>query len=192
MVRAGRCRASSRAGALMPEGGQGLDCFCYHGSFALHLSRRANSVLALDQSGDALARGLRNAQQNGIHNIEWVEADAFEMLRTFERDRRHFDLVVVDPPAFAKTRATVTRALRGYKDINLHAMKIVKPGGILVSASCSYHVRWPEFLSMIAESAGDCGRRVTMMEHLGQGADHPEVVTVPETGYLKGVVVRVD
>jgi 23S rRNA (cytosine1962-C5)-methyltransferase len=176
----------------MPLGGRGLDCFSYHGSFALHLARRAGSVVALDVSAEALARGARNAERNDRSNIEWVAADAFEALRAFERARRRFDLVVVDPPAFAKSKPALARALRGYKDINLHALRVVEPGGYLISASCSFHVRWPDFLTMIGEAARDSGRRVTMVEHLTQGADHPEVVTIPETGYLKGVVLRVE
>lgn len=181
-----------RAAALMPEGGRGLDCFSYHGSFALHLARRAGSVVALDVSGPALARGAENAELNGFGNIEWREADAFDALREYHRARERFDLVVVDPPAFAKTRAALPRALKGYKDINLQALRLVAPGGHLVTASCSFHLRWPDFLAMLADAAGDSGRRVTMIEHLSQGVDHPEVLAIPETGYLKGAVLRVE
>ncbi|MHB1329868.1 MAG: class I SAM-dependent rRNA methyltransferase [Gemmatimonadales bacterium] len=181
-----------RAAAAMPEGGTGLDCFSYHGSFALHLARRARQVVALDSSAGALERGQRNAQLNGLDNIEWHEADAFDALRDMDRERIRFDVVVVDPPAFAKSKASLPKALRGYKDINLHAMRLVRPGGSLVSASCSFHVRWPDFLAMIGDAAVDSGRRVTMLEHLSQPVDHPEILTIPETGYLKGVVLRID
>jgi 23S rRNA (cytosine1962-C5)-methyltransferase len=173
-------------------GGRALDCFAYHGSFALHLARRAGSVLALDVSADALARGRVNAELNGMNNIEWREGDAFEMLRAFERARERFDTIVLDPPAFAKSRATVPQALRGYREINLRAMRILNPGGILVTASCSFHVRRPEFFRMLEEAAGDSGRRVVFTASLGQGVDHPEVLTIPETGYLKGAVLRAE
>lgn len=179
-----------RAGEHAVAGGTALDCFAYHGSFALHLARRAAQVVALDSSPEALRRGARNAALNGMTNIRWEEADAFEGLRAFERARTRFDTVVVDPPAFAKAKSAVPQALKGYKEINLRAMRLLAPGGVLLSASCSYHVRRPQFLDMIAEAAGDSGRMLTLVEFLGQGVDHPEVVTVPETGYLKGVVLR--
>lgn len=186
--RANRCKAA----ALMPESGRGLDCFSYHGSFALHLARRAKSVIALDASADALRRGAENAALNGLDNITWREADAFDELRAMERARERFTVVVVDPPAFAKTKGAVGRALKGYKEINLRSLRVVASGGWLITASCSFHVRWPDFLAMIADAAADSGRRVTMIEHLGQPADHPEVLAIPETAYLKGVVLRVD
>lgn len=177
------------AGALTPTGGRALDCFAYHGSFALHLAARAGSVLALDASGDALARGAENAALNGYSNIEWREADAFETLRTFERARERFNVIVLDPPAFAKSRATVPQALRGYREINLRALRILAPGGSLVTASCSFHVGREEFLRMLAEAAGDSGRQIMLRDVLSQGVDHPELLTVPETGYLKGAVL---
>ncbi len=179
-----------RAGALAVPGGQALDCFAYHGSFALHLAARSAQVMALDVSPEALARGARNAALNGISNIRWDQGDAFEVLRALERARNRFDTIVVDPPAFAKAKSTVPQALRGYREINLRAMKLLTPGGILVSASCSFHVHRAEFLEMIAAAARDSGRILTLVEHLGQGEDHPEVVTIPETGYLKGLVLR--
>jgi 23S rRNA (cytosine1962-C5)-methyltransferase len=178
------------AGELAAPGGRALDCFAYHGSFALHLARRSASVLALDVSAEALERGAANAALNGLSNIEWRSGDAFETLRQCERSRQRFDTIVLDPPAFAKSKATVAAALRGYREINLRAMRILAPGGVLLTASCSFHVRLPQFLGMLAEAAGDSGRRVTMDRILGQGEDHPEVLTIPETGYLKGAVVR--
>jgi 23S rRNA (cytosine1962-C5)-methyltransferase len=178
------------AGRLMPEGGRALDCFSYHGSFAIHLARRAGSVLALDTSQDALNRGAANAALNRLGNIDWREADAFETLRLLERARERFDFIVLDPPAFAKSRATVGAALRGYREINLRAMRILAPGGTLLTASCSFHVQRAQFLGMLAEAAGDSGRRITLQQVLGQGEDHPEVLTIPETGYLKAAVLK--
>lgn len=178
------------AGALVPSGGRALDCFAYHGSFAMHLARRAASVLALDASAEALERGAANASLNGLGNIEWRVADVFESLREFERSRERFNAIVLDPPAFAKSKASVPAALRGYREINLRAMRLLAPGGVLLTASCSFHVRLPQFLGMLAEAAGDSGRRIVMDRTLGQGEDHPEVLTIPETGYLKGAVVR--
>jgi 23S rRNA (cytosine1962-C5)-methyltransferase len=178
------------AGRLTVAGGQALDCFTYHGSFALHLAQRAQHVVALDASLDALARGAVNASLNHLGNIEWREADVFEALRELERGRHRFETIVLDPPAFAKSRATVPSALRGYREINLRALRLLSPGGVLLTASCSFHVRLPQFLTMLGEAAGDSGRRIILERVLGQAEDHPEVLTIPETGYLKGAVVR--
>ena len=175
---------------LMPGGGRGLDCFAYHGSFAIHMAARAGKVLALDTSGEALQRGAANAALNQVGNIEWREADVFEALREFERARERFDLIVLDPPAFAKSRSSVPAALRGYREINLRAMRILAPGGTLLTASCSFHVRLPQFLAMLAQAAGDSGRQIQLERVLGQPEDHPEVLTIPETGYLKGAVLK--
>lgn len=178
------------AGRLMTPGGRGLDCFTYHGSFALHLAQRAATVLALDSSREALERGSLNASLNQLGNIEWQEANVFDALRSMERSGQRFDTVVLDPPAFAKSRASVPAALRGYREINLRAMRLLAPAGALLTASCSFHVRLPQFLAMLAEAAGDSGRRLVMEQILGQGEDHPEVLTIPETSYLKGAVLR--
>jgi 23S rRNA (cytosine1962-C5)-methyltransferase len=180
------------AGVLARPGGRALDCFAYHGSFALHLASRAGSVLALDESREALDRGAANAGLNQLSNIEWRLGDAFETLRTFARARDRFDTIVLDPPAFAKSRSAVAAALRGYHEINLRAMRCLTPGGILLTASCSAHVRLPEFLGMLADAAGDSGRRVLLRQVLGQGEDHPVVLTIPETSYLKGAVLQAD
>ena len=178
------------AGRLMAPKGRALDCFTYHGSFAVHLAQQAARVVALDSSREALDRGAANAQLNGLTNIEWREADAFETLRQMERARERFDTIVLDPPAFAKSKASIPAALRGYREINLRAMRLLNPGGILLTASCSFHVRLPQFLGMLSEAAGDSGRRMVLERILGQGEDHPEVLTIPETGYLKGAVLR--
>ena len=179
-----------RAGELTPAGGRALDCFAYHGSFALHLARRAGAVVALDASAEALARGAEHAALNGLSNIEWREADAFEALRQMERDGERFEMIVLDPPAFAKSRSAVPAAIRGYREINLRALRLLAPGGALLTASCSFHVRRTEFMDMLQVAAADSGRTVELIELLGQGADHPELMTVPETGYLKGAVLR--
>ena len=171
-------------------GGRALDVFTYHGSFALHLARQAATVLAVDQSGEALARGAQNASLNGLGNIAWREANAFDLLRALERAGETFDTVVLDPPAFAKTRASLPRALAGYKEINLRAMRLLTPGGALFTCSCSYHVHRSDFLGMLAAAAGDSGRRLELVSLTGAAADHPEILNIPETGYLKGALLQ--
>lgn len=171
-------------------GGRALDLFTYHGSFALHLARKAKEVVAVDQSREALERGAENARLNGIGNIAWREANAFDLLRELEQRREHFDTIVLDPPAFAKTKANVERALAGYKEINLRAMRILADGGELFTSSCSYHVSRDLFNAMLADAARDSGRRIQFITATGASADHPELLNVPETGYLKGVLLR--
>ena len=178
------------AGSLVPTGGSALDCFAYHGSFALHLARRAGGVTALDVSQEALVRGAENAGLNGITNIEWIGGDAFDLLAEWGKAGRRFDVVVVDPPAFAKGKAHVAAALRGYHEINRRAMHLVAPGGWLLTASCSFHVQRSQFIEMVARAAAGTGRRFALHRILGAGVDHPEIVTIPETGYLKGVLLR--
>jgi 23S rRNA (cytosine1962-C5)-methyltransferase len=170
--------------------GRALDCFSYHGSFALHLARQATSVTALDASAPALARARGNAARNDIDNIEFVEADAFEWLRAAERRRERFDTIVLDPPAFAKTRDALSSALRGYKEINLRAMRLLATGGMLFTASCSYHLTKALFLEVLEAAAADSGRRIALRELRGQPLDHPEVLTIPETGYIKGALLE--
>lgn len=170
--------------------GRALDCFSYHGSFALHLAKQATSVLALDSSAEALARAQENIALNGFSNVACLEANAFDFLREQERARERFDTVVLDPPAFAKTRASVTTALRGYHEINLRAMKLLAPGGLLFTASCSYHLTKDLFLQMIEGAARDSGRRIILREVRAQPLDHPEVLTIPETGYIKGALLE--
>ncbi len=172
------------------SGGRALDCFAYHGSFALHLAARCRTVLALDASADALQRGRENATLNGFENIEWREGDAFDLLREMDRGRERFDAIALDPPAFAKSRSSVPQALRGYAEINRRAMRILAPGGVLLTASCSHHVRRADFLEMLASAAADSGRPLILEQVLSQGVDHPELLAVPETGYLKGALIR--
>jgi len=171
-------------------GGRALDVFSYHGSFALHLAARAGQVLAVDSSADALWRAAENAALNGISNIVWREANAFDLLRDLERHEEAFDTIVLDPPAFAKSKETVPKALGGYKEINLRAMRLLATGGVLFTCSCSYHVSRALFSEMVAEAAHDSGRRLQLLAVTGNSADHPEIVNVPETGYLKGVLLR--
>jgi 23S rRNA (cytosine1962-C5)-methyltransferase len=171
--------------------GRALDCFSYHGSFAMHLARGADSVIALDSSGDALRRASENAALNNISNISFLEADTFDYLRDRLVAGERFDTIVLDPPAFAKTRASLPAAIRGYKDINLRAMKLLAPGGLLFTASCSFHLTKPLFLEMIQAAAADSGRRIVLRAITGQPLDHPEVITIPETGYLKGALLEI-
>src|SRR6266571_3103066 len=170
--------------------GRALDLFTYHGSFALHLARRATAVVAVDSSAEALARGQENAVLNGLTNIVWREANAFDVLRELERRAERFDTVVLDPPAFAKSKQSLVRALAGYKEINLRAMRLLEPGGVLFTCSCSYHVNRSVFLEMVADAARDSGTRLELLAVTGAGRDHPEIVNVPETGYLKGALLR--
>lgn len=180
------------ASTMVPSGGRALDCFSYHGSFALHLASRAHEVVALDVSEEALARGAANAERNGRSNIAFVAGDAFDLLPDWVRSGQRFDVVVVDPPAFAKAKGQLPAALRGYHEINRRAMQLLAPGGHLVTASCSFHLRLPAFLDMLAGAARRSGRRFRLDQVLGQPVDHPELITVPETGYLKGAVLTAD
>ncbi len=172
------------------SGGRALDLFTYHGSFALHLARKAKEVVAVDQSTEALARAVENARLNGIGNIDWREGNAFDLVRELERRQEQFDTIVVDPPAFAKTKANLERAVAGYKEINLRAMKTLAPDGVLFTSSCSYHVSRDVFNAMLVDAARDSGRRMQFIAATGAAADHPELLNVPETGYLKAVLLR--
>ena len=170
--------------------GRALDVFSYHGSFALHLARRATRVEAVDSSAPALARVAENAAMNGLTNIVPIEADAFEFLRNAESRGERYASIVLDPPAFAKNRGSLAGAVRGYREINLRAMRALEPGGMLYTASCSYHLSKSDFLAMLREAASHSGRRMILRAQTGQPADHPELLTVPETGYLKGALLE--
>jgi 23S rRNA (cytosine1962-C5)-methyltransferase len=172
--------------------GAALDCFSYHGSFALHVARGADQVTALDSSESALERAALNADLNGLSNIDFVVADAFEFLREREREHAAYDTIVLDPPAFAKNKPALQAAIRGYKDINMRAMRLLAPGGLLFTASCSFHLTKPLFIDMLRAAAADSGRRIILREITGQGVDHPEVLTIPETGYLKGALLEAE
>ena len=177
-------------GAHTRPGGRALDLFTYHGSFALHLARRAREVTAVDTSAEALARGQENAALNGLANIAWREANVFDLLRELERQGEAYDTVVLDPPAFAKTKDNVPRALAAYKEINLRAMRLLAPGGVLFASSCSYHVHRHLFAAMLASAARDSGRGLQALAWVGAARDHPELLNVPETGYLKGALLQ--
>jgi len=170
--------------------GRALDCFSYHGSFALHLSRRADSVVALDVSADALRRAKENCDRNGITNVELVETDTFDFLRERQTAGERFDTIVLDPPAFAKNKPSLPAAIRGYKDINLRAMRLLSRGGLLFTASCSFHLTKPLFIEMLQDAAADSGRRIALRAITAQPLDHPEILTIPETGYLKGALLE--
>lgn len=175
--------------------GRALDCFAYHGSFALHLARGAEHVTAVDSSAEALARARVNVELNletSRGAVELVEANAFDFLRAEESAGERYDTIVLDPPAFAKRRDALDRALRGYKEINLRALKLLAPGGLLCTFSCSYHVSAQHFRALLESAAADAGRPVRLVEWRGQAADHPEVLQIPETAYLKGAILRVD
>lgn len=172
--------------------GTALDCFSYHGSFALHLAQRATHVTALDASTQALSRAADNVRLNALDNVGFVAADAFEFLRLREYDGTRYDTIVLDPPAFAKNRAALQGALRGYKEVNMRAMRLLAPGGLLFTASCSFHLTVPLFLDMLRAAAADSGRRIIIRQLTGQPLDHPEVMTVPETGYLKGALLEAE
>jgi len=171
--------------------GRGLDCFTFNGGFALHLARSCESVVGIDISEDAVSLAQRNAELNKIRNAEFKTRNVFDALREFEKAGEKFDTIVLDPPAFAKNRASVKAALRGYKEINLRALKLLNAGGILISCSCSYHATESLFLSVIEESANDAGRRVQLIEKRTQSSDHPILLGMPETYYLKCVVLKV-
>ncbi len=171
--------------------GKALDCFTSTGGFALHLAPVCESVEALDSSATALAVAARNAAFNGISNIEFREADVFVALAAYASARRQFQTVILDPPAFAKSRSQVEDAIRGYKEINLRALRLLNPGGILVTCSCSQRLSEAAFLELLAEASLDAGRQLRVLERRTQGLDHPILLTVPETHYLKCLILEV-
>jgi 23S rRNA (cytosine1962-C5)-methyltransferase len=147
-------------------------------------------VLALDASHEALERARANAALNGFTNVETRETDAFDFLKSAERAGDKYDTIVLDPPAFAKTKAAVPAAIRGYKEINLRAMRMLAPNGVLLTASCSFHLSKSLFLEMLHDAAADSGRRMVLRDIKGQPADHPEILTIPETGYIKSALLQ--
>ena len=171
--------------------GRALDCFTFNGGFALHLAKFCDSVLGIDISDEAVAAAQRNAALNEVGNATFTTANVFDALREMESARERFDTIVLDPPAFTKSRATVKSGARGYKEINLRALKLLNPGGILVTCTCSYHMSEEMFLGIIAQAALDARRRLQIIEKRGQASDHPVLLGVPETHYLKCVIARV-
>ena len=170
--------------------GEALDAFCYQGGFALHLAQTCSKVSAVDSSRPALEVADRNAALNG-RDIEWVEANAFDLLRDYADAGRRYDTIVLDPPAFAKSKSNLETALRGYKELNLRALKMLRPGGILVSCCCSYHVSPAQYMDVVGDSARDVHRNLRVVENRGQAKDHPILLNVPETAYLKCVIAYV-
>ncbi len=170
--------------------GRLLDAFSYHGGFALSLAPRCDSVLAVDISADAVARIRENAAANGLRHVEAREMNVFDELRELERTGARFDTIVLDPPAFAKNKAAVPKAMSGYKEINLRALKLLEPGGFLVTCSCSYNVSEEMFLDVVSDAAADAAAEVSLVEKRAQGRDHPILIKVPETHYLKCLILR--
>lgn len=171
--------------------GRGLDCFTYTGGFALHLAGGCEHVEGVDASEAAVTQAARNAEANGLANVQFREADVFQLLASYQGARRHFDTIVLDPPAFTKSRAKRDDAARGYKEINLRALRLLEPGGILISCSCSHHVSARELLGIIEEAAAEVRRPLRLLETRSQAADHPILVGVPETEYLKCFILQV-
>ncbi len=174
--------------------GEALDVCTYQGGFALHLAQACSHVTGVDQSRAALEVAERNLQLNREQlqaEVEWIEADAFDLLRAYDGEGRHFDTIVLDPPAFAKSKRALEGAMRGYKELNLRALRMLRPGGTLVTCSCSHHVEREAFLQTVASAAADAGRTVRLLEVRGAAPDHPEVLTLPETGYLKCLILKV-
>src|SRR4051812_45885757 len=180
----------NREAALRYARGRLLDAFSYNGGFALSLAPKCSSVLAVDISEDAVARIRGNAARNGLQNVEARAMNVFDELRELERTGARFDTIVLDPPAFAKNKAAVRKAMSGYKEINLRALKLLQPGGFLVTCSCSYNVSEDAFVDIVSEAAADARIEVSLVEKRAQGRDHPILINVPETYYLKCLILR--
>jgi 23S rRNA (cytosine1962-C5)-methyltransferase len=175
--------------------GRALDVCCYQGGFALHLAQVCQRVTGIDASRASLEVAERNLQANRSRlsaEVDWVEGDAFQVLRDWSDGGERFDSIVLDPPAFAKTQRAVEGALRGYKELNLRALHMIRPGGLLVTCSCSHHVGWKDLVGAVASAAADAHRRVRLLERRGASLDHPVVLNLPETEYLKCLVLEVD
>ena len=183
------------AAAAQYANGEALDVFCYQGGFALHLAPHCSQVTGVDSSRPALEVADQNAALNFAllkgKEIEWIEANAFDLLKDYAASDRRYDTIVLDPPAFAKTKRDLEAAMRGYKELNLRALKMLRPGGLLVTCSCSYHVSQSNFLEMLADAALDAHRTVHLLEVRGQSKDHPILLNIPETAYLKCVLAVV-
>jgi 23S rRNA (cytosine1962-C5)-methyltransferase len=180
----------NRVAAARYARGRLLDAFSYNGGFALGLAPRCDEVIAVDISEEAVARIRANAEKNGARNVQAHAMNVFDELRELERRGEQFDTIVLDPPAFAKNRVSVAKAIAGYKEINLRALKILSPGGFLVTCSCSYHVGEGDFADLLASAAADAHAEVSVVEKRMQGRDHPVLITVPETFYLKCFILR--
>ncbi|HXD31349.1 MAG TPA: class I SAM-dependent rRNA methyltransferase [Pyrinomonadaceae bacterium] len=181
----------NRLAARAVAHGRALDCFTFTGAFALNLAPVCSSVVGIDISADAVKAARRNAELNQTENVSFTEANVFDSLREMEGSGERFDTIVLDPPAFAKNRSSVKAALRGYKEINLRALKLLNPGGVLVTCSCSFHMSEDLFLNILADAANDARRKVQLVEKRMQSSDHPILLGVPETYYLKCLIARV-
>jgi 23S rRNA (cytosine1962-C5)-methyltransferase len=170
--------------------GDALDVFCYQGGFALHLAAKCNTVTGVDSSRPALEMADKNAALNN-REIEWIEANAFDLLRDYAAAGKKYDTVVLDPPAFAKTKRDLDKALSGYKELNLRALKMLRPGGILISCSCSFHVSQTDFQEVVAAAGLDAHKSLRLLENRGASKDHPILLSIPETSYLKCLVINV-
>jgi 23S rRNA (cytosine1962-C5)-methyltransferase len=170
--------------------GEALDVFCYQGGFALHLAPHCSQVTGVDSSRPALEVADQNATLNG-REIEWIEANAFDLLKDYSSAKRQYDAIVLDPPAFAKSKRDLDAAIRGYKELNLRALKMLRPGGLLVTCTCSYHVNQSSFLEMLGAASLDAHRSLRLIEVRGQAKDHPVLLNIPETAYLKCVIAAV-
>jgi len=171
--------------------GRCLDCFTNTGAFALHFARHSESVVGVDSSAEALAQAALNAELNGLKNLEFQEGNVFDYLRERERAGKRFNTICLDPPAFAKNRTALSAARGGYKEINLRAMKLLEPEGILVTSSCSYHLSETDFFELLHQASQDAHRHVQVLERRAQSADHPILAGMPETHYLKCFILRV-
>jgi len=180
----------NRVAARQYAHGRLLDCFTYAGAFAVTLARHCESALGIDSSTESLALARRNQELNRLSNIEWREANCFDFLKTADHEGQRFDTVVLDPPAFARQKSSLESALRGYKELNLRALKILNPGGFLVTCSCSFHVSESDLLEAVASASLDAHRTVQVVERRTQSRDHPILLTVPETHYLKCLILR--
>jgi 23S rRNA (cytosine1962-C5)-methyltransferase len=178
------------AAAAQYAHGEALDAFCYQGGFALHLAAKCSSVTGVDSSRPALEMADKNAALNG-REVEWIEGNAFDLLREYAAANRRYDTIVLDPPAFAKSKRDLDKALRGYKELNLRAMKMLRPGGILVTCSCSFHVGAADFLKVVADAAQDAHKSLRVVENRGAAKDHPILLNVPETSYLQCLILSV-
>ena len=181
--------------SLLTPGGRALDVCTYQGGFALHLARVCRRVTGIDASRSSLEVAERNLEANRNQigaEVDWVEADAFQILRDWSDAGERFDAIVLDPPAFAKSKRAVEGALRGYKELNLRALRMVSPGGLLVTCSCSHHLSWADLEATVASAAADAQRRVRLRERRGAAPDHPVVLNLPETEYLKCLVLEVE
>ena len=178
------------AAARYVRGGRALDCFTSTGGFALHLAE-AEHVEAVDSSEHALQTARQNAEANSITNIEFKQADVFDLLSSYASARRQFSTVILDPPAFTKSRKNIDQAVTGYKDINLRALRLLQSGGILVTCSCSHHISEAALLELVAQASLDAGRTLRVLERRTQSQDHPILLTVPETLYLKCLILEV-